>query len=105
MKVKKLHKLLKQRQDEILKSDIGTQAIFAMRLAHYKNAFMGVFPIDFCAEEWRESKNELDKKIYAELKRICNNTPGPEPKVLSRIGCVTCGAMPFDAKLRGLLES
>lgn len=99
-----LHKLLKDRQSEVKTENIGAQAIFAMRLAHYKNAYDGLFPIDYCAEEWRESTGDTEKQIYKLLKKICDMMPAPEPRRLGRIGCVTCGSIPEDAKIRGMIE-
>lgn len=101
--VKELHELLKQRAEEVEKAHVGEQAVFAIKLGHYRHAFDGMFPIDYCAEEWANSKNVTEKRIHELLLMICEQTRQPEPRPLSRIGCVTCDSVPLDAKLRGVL--
>jgi hypothetical protein len=93
--------LLKQRAKEVENQPTGVQAVFAMRLGLYRNAFEGFYPIDLCVEDWSRPENDTEKQIHECLKNICDSIKQPEPKPLGRIGCVTCGSTPLDAKLRG----
>ena len=100
----KIIALLKARQERVLKERPEIQAAFNMKAALFINAYKGLFPVDYCLESWVDSEDETEKEIYELLKQINDLIPSPEPRKIGRIGCATCGSIPWDSELRAIMK-